>query len=399
MLKSEQLLYRFNGGNIKPCFIDPANPLLTNLSADLINLYNHALASGMNRGELEELSASLIRGSGKVKIISGLNKLLLDRCEFAAAGELDYAAMRQKCFLESGKMLREGNFSADTLQGCSPVADLYGDLPDFEKLTAFKAVPPVFLLHRYNLAQAQGLLFYAGELTVKIRRCDHTELRKLLKAVKFFRLLAHFSTAPRGGMVIQISGPCSLFGPTAKYALQLANLLPAIVNLPDWEVAAKVKIKNREAALKLSHKNHLVSHYRNLGAYIPEEIRLFHRSFADSDSPWQIIGETPFIDGGNQMVVFPDLSFQHRENGKVFHVELFHRWHAGELTKRIKLLAGHPELPLLLGIDRSLVGGKCSFDDLFADCPAIRERCWLFRDFPGVSSTQSVLNKALKRCK
>lgn len=397
MLKSEQLICRITTPYIKPGFIDPSDALLLDLSGDLINIYRNAFDSSMSRLQLEELSAPLIRRSGMVKIAAGLNKLLLDRCEFAAAEEMDYTALRQKCFLRSAQLLKSGDFSAGDLRECSPCPDIYGDLPNFEKLTVFKEITPAALLNRYNLAQAQGLLFYAGELTLKIRKCDHSDLRKLLKAIKFFRLLAHFSTPQKNMMLIKISGPYSLFGPTAKYALQLANLLPAVVNLPEWELTAAIKFKNRDLTLKLSPKNKLISHYSNLAAYIPEKIRLFHHAFAEKESPWQIIGETPFIDGGNQKIVFPDLSFRHKESGKVFHVELFHRWHAGQLEERISMLKNQPHLPLLLGIDRSLVRDSEAFDALFADAPQVKEKCWLFRDFPGVSTTLNLLNKAQKR--
>ena len=81
------------------------------------------------------------------------------------------------------------------------------------------------------------------------------------------------------------------------------------------------------------------------------------------------------------------------------HVELFHRWHAGQLTKRIALLAEKPDLPLLLGIDRALVKNEEEFDNLFADAPEVKEKCWLFRDFPGISTTVNALKRASKRTK
>ena len=39
---------------------------------------------------------------------------------------------------------------------------------------------------------------------------------------------------------------------------------------------------------------------------------------------------------------------------------------------------------------------EAEFDQLFADAPEIKERCWLFRDFPGVTSTVNVLKRAEK---
>ncbi|MBQ9787619.1 MAG: DUF790 family protein [Lentisphaeria bacterium] len=398
MLRSEHLLYRISGDSVKPKLIDPESPFLLEIASELTGISLSALESGMNRQEYEEISASIIRGSADVKVASGLHKLLLDRMEFSTPAEADYPALRRESFSAAAKLLKSGNFTVESLQKCAveKEIDLYGDLPDFEKVSAFKTITPTALLHRYNLAQAQGLLFYARQVEVLLNSPEPGDLRKLLKAIKFFRLLARITRIGRRNLSISLSGPYALFDSSTKYALQLANLLPAIVNLPNWELRALLKLKNRELKLKLSQKNQLVSHYRQLGAYIPEEIRLYHHSFNDKQSVWQIVGDTPFLDGGNQELIFPDLSFASQESGKVFHVELFHRWHAGELSRRIALLAEHPELPLLLGIDRSLAKSEEDFDRLFTDAPQVKERCWLFRDFPGVTSTVNLLKRAEK---
>ncbi|MBO7329218.1 MAG: DUF790 family protein [Lentisphaeria bacterium] len=393
MLRKEHLLYRINSGKIKPRFIDPEAPFLLECAAELIGIYSAAMETAMSRQEIEETVSSIIRSSVDVKIASGLNKLLLDRCEFSLPADADYPALRKKYFLLAAEKLKSGNFTGEELRKLPEVEniDLYGDLPDFEKLIRFKTITPSALLHRYNLALAQGLLYYARKVTVKLNNPEQNELRKLLKAVKFFRLLAYITRKDKKHFTIEFSGPYEIIDSSTKYALQLANLLPAIVNAGQWELSAGIKIKDRDFTLKLSHKSNLVSHYRQLASYIPEEIRLYHHSFNDKQSIWQIIGETPFIDGGNQELIFPDLSFISTETGNIFHVELFHRWHAGELPKRIKLLKENPDLPLILGIDRALAKSEENFEKLFADAPEIKDRCWLFRDFPGVSSTVNTL--------
>ena len=290
----------------QPRFIDPAAPELRELAARLTAFYAEAAANGMTRGELTEAAAAAVRGSDDVKLAGGLNKLLLDRTEFTAPAELDYPAERRERFRRSGAELKAGRLVAP------PEFDLYGDLPDFETCRRWDPITPEALLHRYNLAQAQGLLFYAEALTVTVASPDPAELRKLLKAVKFFRLLAKFTADGDGRITAEISGPCALFGPTAKYALNLACFLPAVVTLPKWTLAARVKVRDREVALKLDQKSGLVSHYRRLSGYIPEEIRLFHRVFAEKSEEWEIVGDTPFIDAGAQEIVFPDLTFRHR---------------------------------------------------------------------------------------
>ena len=393
MLKKEHLLYRISSPNIKPKLVDPASPFLLDLASGLLDLYAEAGSTAMTRQEVEEMSAHFIRGSVDIKVASGLNKLLLDRCEFTAPEQTDYPAMRKEAFLKSAAMLKNPAFSMGKIAATAPGTDLYGDLPSGEKLTVFKPFSATELLHRYNLAQAQGLLFYAKSLVITLKEPDTAKLRKFFKAVKFFRLLAKFTVIKKGIIQVDISGPYSLFEATGKYALNSANLLPAIVNLSDWKLSAELKFKERLLNLNLSSKNGFVSHYRDLSGYIPPEILLYHRSFNAKQDQWQIVGEAPFIDAGEQEIIFPDLSFVSTADGRIFHVELFHRWHASQLARRIKLLARHPELPLILGIERSLVKDDEAFDALFADAPQLKERCWHFRDFPGVTSTVNTLNK------
>jgi predicted nuclease of restriction endonuclease-like RecB superfamily len=397
MLRKEHLFYRVSGENIKPRFIDPQSPFLLESASELIGIYSAALETAMTREELENMTSSIIRSSADVKIASGLNKLLLDRCEFALSAQADYPQIRKNCFLQAAEMLKNGTFTGEELQKISTFqgVDIYGDLPDFEKLVSFAPITPTALLDRYNLAQAQGLLIYARKVVLKLNAPEQNELRKFLKAVKFFRLLAHIRQEKKA-MIIELSGPYAIIDSSTKYALQLANLLPAAVNLANWELYAQLKMKEREVVMKLSHKSKLVSHYQKLAGYIPEEIRLFHRTFNDKQSDWQITGETPFIDGGNQELIFPDLSFVSAASGKILHLELFHRWHAGGIARRIELLKNDPQLPLILGIDRALVKSEEEFEELFADAPEIRKRCWLFRDFPGVSSCVNALNRAEK---
>jgi len=386
MLKKEHLSFRISGSAVKPKLIDPADPALLALAERLISLYSQAAGAAMRRGELETAAAALIRGEKDVKTASALNKLLLDRTDFAVPIELDYPELRHETFLRSAQLLRSG-----TLQPAEPEVDFYGDLPDFETVQTWKPVSPQALLHRLNLAQAQGLICHAQTLKLTITDTDRTELRKLLKTIKFFRLLARFYQHKKGEINVEISGPFTLFGATTKYALNLANMLPALVKLPKWSLHADIALKNRALTLKLNEKSGLVSHYRNLSSYIPEEFTAFHRAFAARSQEWQIVGDTPFLDAGEQEIIFPDLSFQHSASGKVVHLELFHRWHAGELDRRIDRLKNDPALPLMLGIDRALIAGKDELDAKFTDAPHLASRCWLFRDFPGVESTLRVL--------
>ena len=389
MLKNEQLNFSINSGRIKPRFIDPEKAEIRECAGKLIDFYAEAPALQLTRGEVESSANTLVQSSEFPKIAAGFNKLLFDRCTFTPALELDYPAEREKIFtLQGARLLRREKLLAP------PEFDLYGDLPEFELLQSFRPLTVQELPDRYNMAQAQGLIAFAENVEISISTPGTAELRRVMKAVKFFRLLAQFTAKNKGEVEIAISGPFALFGPSRKYALLLASLLPVVVRTGGkWKLQAQVRMKNRLLSLHLDHKSPLKAHSRSFSSVIPEDIRLYHRLFAEKESPWEIVGEAPFIDGGNQQIFFPDLSFRHRESGETVHLELFHRWHSGQLAQRLEFLRRHPELPLIIGIDRALTGKKESLTDFLRNDEFLLQRCWLFREFPGVENTLRALKK------
>lgn len=389
MLKKEHICCKIASGRVKPQLTDTAAPSGLGTASSLLAVYNEALTSGMTRSALEQLSGSVISASPDEKLASGLNKLLLDRTEFAPAAELDYPAYRKELFSRSAELFKQGILSSPP---STETPDIYGDLPAFEQVSAFEALAPEALLELYNLAQCQALLIYASHLELRLADPDVSALRKVMKAIKFFRLLAEFSKLKQNGIKISVSGPYALFGPSVKYAISLAALLPVVVNLKKWSLEAVITFRERELKLKLDEKLGLHSAKRSFSSFVPEEIRLYHRHFAEKSADWQIIGDTPFLDAGNQQIIFPDLSFASQESGKVIHLELFHRWHAGQLNSRLELLKQHPELPLILGIDRAIMT-KAELDEKLSNFPDIRKRCWLFSEFPGVENTLRVLKQ------
>ena len=385
MLKKEHILCKINSGNIKPRWFDPENPEHLECAATLISLYQQALESRMSADELAMLAKNAIDSSPLSAMSAGLNKLLLDRCEFKAAAELDYPELRKELFKKSAEMLKAG-----ILPQPLETPDIYGDLPGFEKIERISPVTPGELLNHFNLAQAQALLIYARTVTLKICDPDVSALRKVMKAVKFFRLLAKFVNSGKNCVEIDVSGPVALFGPTTKYAISLASLLPVVVNLKKWSIEAEILFRDKTLKLKINEKSRLSATQRAFATYLPEEIRMYHRLFAEKSTDWQIIGNTPFLDAGNQEIIFPDLSFQSNATGQIIHLELFHRWHAVQLQHRLELLASHPELPLILGIDRAVAD-----EDFLARYESLKNRFWLFRDFPGVENTLRALKKMM----
>ena len=144
--------------------------------------------------------------------------------------------------------------------------------------------------------------------------------------------------------------------------------------------------------LKLDETSGLVSTYHNFIAYVPEEITLFDRHFRETSTNWRLTEDTPFLTGEKNEVFFPDFSFVDSE-GHVVHLELFHRWHATQLKHRLDYCEAHPELPLIIGVDKTLASSaelseRLNASDWFAS------RGYLFRDYPTVDKTLKTLDAA-----
>ena len=98
----------------------------------------------------------------------------------------------------------------------------------------------------------------------------------------------------------------------------------------------------------------------------------------------------PFLNLGGQMFLFPDLTFSDGE--KTIHLELFHKWHEGQLKERLEFLNSHPETPILIGIDRSLFPKKEGGDSVIKENPLYGEKIFLFSGYPGVERVLKILN-------
>ncbi len=397
-------------GAVRPRFVDTGNESLLGLAGQLLAVY--AEDPPPTRGEIAEAVGPVIRAQSDVRLAKGLNKIIQDGCEFAHPESMDYADLRARLFRASAAAIGEGlpddpqAFREDVLRRAELPerilrTGIYADLSENERLTRCRALGPRQLLERYNVSLVQSLLLRAEELTIAVASPDPAKMRRLLKYLRFFRLLvrireAKFPSSRRGKAPVDlrlvVDGPASVFDQPKRYGLQLASFFPAVCALERWTLETRLEWKGASRPLRLTEKAGLVCHYRNFSAYVPEEILLFHRHFQEKVTDWRIVGHTPFLRIHGQEVVFPDLSFEH-EGGSLVHLELFHRWHGGPLLRRLEQVRACPDLPLILGVDRSL-SRESSAETALADNRWFVERGFLFRDYPTVARTLACLNAA-----
>ncbi|MBF0177829.1 MAG: DUF790 family protein [Magnetococcales bacterium] len=393
MLTRDLLRHTLRQGRIYPRFIDVDNQLTLNLAEELTAIYQCNIGLGLD--ELTELTQPIINGHRTPLVAKGLNKLLLDRCQFreadAAIGEARLAILeRATHLLRQPNMGDLEHYRRMVAEPYGPDPDqiagrLYADLPIRQPLEAFDPPTPEALLQRYNLAQAQGLLFFAQAVTLTLRESRVVRLRRFFQYLRFFRLLFRILRTGEHGYRMRLDGPLSLFDGHRKYGFQLALALPAFCDLEAWNMEAEVRIPGHAPVLLvLDEKSPLRSHYARLTGYHPREFQVFNQQFQEQAPPgWTMAPEADILQRTGQEVWIPDWTFV-APNHALIHVELFHRWHASLLESRLESLEQTADPPLLvLGVDRFLYRDlvrKARLDGSrwFAD------HGFLFNEFPPV---------------
>ncbi|MBF0137099.1 MAG: DUF790 family protein [Magnetococcus sp. DMHC-1] len=364
MLTRDLLRFTVRQGRIYPRFIDVENQMLLNLATELTGIYRDNLGQGLE--DLTELTQPVINAQRTPLVAKGLNKLLLDRCQFREA-DAEIAAARVAILARATTLLRQPDMG-DLEQyrrlvtepyGPDPdqvAARLYADLPIRQPLEGFDAPTAEDLLQRYNLAQAQGLLFFSQAMTVTLRESRIVPLRRFFQYLRFFRLLFRIRQTGQASYQLHLDGPLSLFQGNRKYGLQLALALPAFCDLQSWTLEAEVRMQGRPPQqFILDEKSALRSHYARLAGYQPREFQVFGQQFQEQAPPgWQMASAAEILHREGQEVWIPDWTFL-TPHGDPVHVELFHRWHAALLEQRLESLEkASDSLPLVLGVDRAL---------------------------------------------
>ena len=237
---------------------------------------------------------------------------------------------------------------------------------------------------------------YAESLELFLADPDPMTLRKFMRRLKFFRLLAEVEKISTHEVKLTVSGPAVLFGENRKYGLQLASFFQVILLMKEWKMRAKLRLRNDETVetLNLSSKNcELTSSARRWATCVPEEVALFIRQFRTQAEHWQVAAEADLPKISGKGVIFPDFSFASSiEPKKVIHVELFHRYYSTTLNERLEFLQKNKKFPLVIGIDRFLLGkgGEKEFLERWND---IKDHLFIYSNYPGVEKVSRTLDK------
>ncbi len=402
MLTKDLLRNTIYKDHVRPLLIDPEDSELRNVAEQLLEVFQESV--GKTRESLLEESQAVIDGNPSEPIIMrGFEKLLLDQTEFDTSTDAELVLFRKNLFTQTSTLLSNQVFvdlqayheqlQAEFQQLPEALArQLYADLPPYQQVLHFKPYSPQNLLHRYNCAQVQGLLLRSNHLTLRVSEKQPALLRQLCKYLRFHQLLAQITLETEGCYRIAIDGPLNLFFQTQKYGLNLANFFPAVLHQPQWQLSAQIQLtKQKKYQLTLDDSCNIRSHYRQFLAYVPQEIELFQQTFQKKTEEWTVAPAQHFVPLAGEFYCFPDYAFKH-VSGIEVSMELFHAWHLSHLTSRLRHLEQHPQVPLIIGMAKSLEKDS-QVVQMLASSTYFAQFGFIFREMPTADKVLPILEQ------
>ncbi len=352
MLPTDLLSYRHNGEQIIPKLlkIEPKN---IKLAIELITCFQEFL--NKTQGELERKLSDLEGDATDYRVKRGLAYILKSSfCTFEIVSPLEPQMLRERVFALSALAVPSPQQAQVTL---AKIADeltkelareviaqqvkdgLYADLFENRILTAFDEPNPEALLHRYNLSQVQGVFYKASQLILNAHRNVPGEYKLLFRYLKLFQLMAYIEGDADHGFTITIDGPTSLFNASTRYGLAIAKLIPALLHVTKWSLAATLQTRDvytdtwKTGRFTMNSADcDLVTHYPPGKPYDS----MLEASFADKwdslKSGWQLEREVDLIPIPGSVMI-PDFRLVHPD-GRTYLLEIVGYWRPEYLQKK-----------------------------------------------------------------
>lgn len=304
---------------------------------------------GATRGELERELEEYIGTGTDFRILRGFIKLLNDRCEYETAAPADPVEIRQKVFLEARKFQPVFPDSenkqtvlqtvADEFQTTSEAvsANLYADLSAQQRLKSFENTLANDLLDRYNLAQAQAILYKCVEMKIRVAPSEAANYRAIFGWIKHFGLIHSVIGNVSNGYEITLTGAASLFHRSQKYGIQMSVFLPALLLCGNWKMRAEINDKKGTAFFELtSEQTELISNRYDEPEYENPVHEKLKKNWEKSSVGWNLEENREVVDLGKTAFV-PDFVLISPDGAKVY-LDVLGFWTPKSLQKRLEEL-------------------------------------------------------------
>ena len=379
MLSSELLRYQIQDAQILVTYVDPQSEEYLQIAGDILDIY--AAHREKTRGKLAAALEYYESYNTNYRVTRGLAKILEGKSEFEIVSAMEPELLREQIFAFSGThhpivteaglthhMTRDEAVESLSQQiGISVeqiFSGMYADLEENRVMTNFEPPTPEWLLHRYNVALAQAMLYRASELRIRIYRNIPTKYKLVFKFIKFFRLIHVVTGNHQEGYHITLDGPASMFRLSLKYGIQMALFLPALLHCNRWWMEADIVMnKGRGYLFKLTDDFGLQSHYKDPGEFDSKLERAFAEKFAATKTEWILEREADIIDL-KDTVMIPDFAFVHPDGRRAL-MEIVGFWTPDYLQKKLDKLRRAGLSNMVIVVSEKL---NCSAED-FIDIP------------------------------
>jgi predicted nuclease of restriction endonuclease-like RecB superfamily len=240
---------------------------------------------------------------------------------------------------------------------------LFADLKSEQRCVRFEDFTVDLLLNRYNVALAQAILLRSTGVTVHVYGETPARYRQLFRAIKFHRLICDIQPSGPESYTLRLDGPLSLFSATQKYGVQLANLLPALLQCKRFDLTATLRwgAQRKEKVFTLNDGDGPKSHTVDYGDYVPQELALFAESFRKSVAGWELIADAEVVSLPSGYWT-PDFQLIHSATGEVVRLEVLGFWRRTDVEKLYRRLAAELGGPFVLAVSEQL-----NIDEALAD--------------------------------
>jgi uncharacterized protein len=241
------------------------------------------------------------------------------------------------------------------------LAALFADLPGEKLLPAPPAdLNPITLALRANLALVGSWLARATRVEIVLAG----NARDVVRYALLRGLLCVVRGDPNAGdeLVLEISGPLSLFRSTLVYGRTLASLVPRLAHCDRFELQAFCVVNGQQAIIRVRSGDPI---------FPPEPPKRFDskleqrfvRDFGKAAPDWTIVREPAPIPAEGTLI-FPDFELVHRRNER--HrawLEIIGFWTPTYLSDKLRRLRAARLERLILCIDASLNCGDCDLPE------------------------------------
>jgi predicted nuclease of restriction endonuclease-like RecB superfamily len=359
VLSTPLLRFELARGAVEPAYLDDRHAQLVRAL-----LLHHEAFLGARWRELEvALEAARDVADHEPRLVAGLRRVIEESVDLRAEAPADPRRVREAVFelgrrdldLGAGDVRRR---AAERL-GISPAevaGALYADLRDEKRVRLARPLPSTAaVISRYNLRLLQGLLLHAERLRVEVQG----QARAVYRFAKLHGLIVEArEEAPGGALVLEVTGPLSIFRRTLKYGRALACFLPACAAAGRFRLEARLAIRGVEGRLTVTQADRVLSTHappRLFDSRVEE--RLF-KDFARLGSRWEVSREASLI-ATSQGAFLPDFTFRPRDDPAVsVDLEIVGFWTRGYLERKRRIAEELAGRRVIFCVDEALGCGE-----------------------------------------